>query len=136
MTELKDLILIGFTGHRNRTISESYLDLTRKRFPNAIWYHGGAAGFDTQVKRYAERYNIPQVIVEPDYEQYGRKVAPLVRNREIVNQVSLLIACYNGRKRGGTFYTINYCRNNHPNMPVIIINPDTQEVHHVKTKHH
>ena len=46
------------------------------------------------------------VIISDDY--YAR--CYLDRDKYIVDHSSMLIACYDGRKKGGTFWTINYAR--------------------------
>ena len=46
------------------------------------------------------------VIVSDDY--YLR--CYLDRDRYMVDHSSMLIACYDGRKKGGTFWTVNYAR--------------------------
>ncbi|NLS78827.1 MAG: DUF2493 domain-containing protein [Chloroflexi bacterium] len=78
-------------------------------FPGAVWVHGGAAGFDAQVARYAQAHDIPQLVIRPAYDQYGR-AAPLIRDRQMVDLADLLVACYDGRPRGGTCYTVSYAR--------------------------
>jgi len=99
---------IGFTGHRDRLVNEEELDQIRQRFPGAVWVHGGAIGFDRQVAAYARSYRIPQIVIRPDYQNHPPKQAPLMRNRQIVDQVDVLAACYDGRQGGGTTYTIRY----------------------------
>lgn len=111
---------IAFTGHRNRQVTIDTLAQIAARFPGATWVHGGAAGFDTQVAEYAKAHAIPQVIIRPDYATYG-KSAPLVRDRMIVDAADCLFACYDGRKTGGTFYTLAYARKQ--GKPVTILSP-------------
>ena len=101
-------LYIGFTGHRDRVARESDLDKIREAYPDATWVHGGAIGFDSQVERYAERYAIRTVVINPDYSKYSGNVAPLVRDEQIVDMVEEVYACYDGRKKGGTYYTITY----------------------------
>lgn len=96
---------IAFTGHRDKHVADAQLADLHAEFPDAVWVHGGAAGFDAQVSAYAKAHGIPEVVYPPDYRHYGRW-APLVRNHEIVAGAHLLIACYDGRKSGGTAYTI------------------------------
>lgn len=96
---------IGFTGHRNKTIDKSALQALAEEFPQSIWIHGGAIGFDSQVSEFASQMGITQKIIRPNYLQHGRP-APLIRNRQIVFDADLLVACFDGRKTGGTAYTI------------------------------
>jgi hypothetical protein len=102
-------MVISFTGHRDKTIKEELFIAIKNQYPGAEWVHGGAIGFDSQVEQFAKAYNISTTTIKPDYKKNG-KAAPLIRNREIVDLADLLIACYDGRKKGGTFYTLNYAK--------------------------
>src|SRR4051812_26695214 len=103
-------MIIGFTGHRDRTCPPAALDAMRDQFPGAVWLHGGATGFDSQVEEYAKAHSIETRVIRPDYARYGSKMAPLRRNEEIVAQCDLLVACFDGRQKGGTFFTIGHAR--------------------------
>jgi len=67
---------------------------------------GGAAGIDRCAEIYADKMCIPKIIVRPDYEHYGR-LAPLRRNKEMVDMADMVIAIWDGRSRG-TKNTIDY----------------------------
>ena len=99
---------IGFTGHRNRITGE--LSYIHTLYPDAVWVHGGAEGFDTQVDQYAKEHGITVEVIRPEYDKFPDHVAPLLRNEDIVNGTDLLIACYDGRKTGGTRYTVEYAK--------------------------
>ncbi len=100
---------IAFTGHRDSFVDESRLEALAEKFPRATWCHGGAGGFDSQVSRFAAEHNIQQECIRPDYGRFGR-AAPLIRNRAIVAGAAFLVAAYDGRRSGGTFYTVNHAR--------------------------
>jgi hypothetical protein len=100
---------IAFSGHRNRVTDIQELAKIAAEFQGAVWVHGGAAGFDAQVAEYATAHRIPERVLPPDYETYGR-VAPFVRTREIVSQADLLVACWDGREKGGTAEAIRCAR--------------------------
>jgi hypothetical protein len=106
------MVKIGFTGHRDKKCNSAQLDLILKEFPDAIWVTGGAVGFDNQVEDFHRevRWGEDPVILRPNYSEYGPKKAPLIRNEEIVNQSDLIYTCYDGRQKGGTFYTISYAK--------------------------
>ncbi len=108
---------IAFTGHRNKKVDPKEL-VAITEYINVIWVHGGAKGFDTQISKFAKVNGIPELIIKPDYENYGRS-APLIRNCEIVNKCFILYACYDGRLNGGTFFTINQAKK--ANKQVIIL---------------
>jgi hypothetical protein len=98
--------LIGFTGHRDCVVDERLLDMVRDRHPQAIWVHGGCPlGYDQQVDDYARTHGIRRIAIRP---KSRTAVDYLARDREIVEVVSVLYACYDGRQTGGTFYTRKY----------------------------
>ena len=78
--------------------------------PNNISYiiSGGANGTDSLAERYAQKYNIDTQIFKPEYKKYtGReKIAPLIRNRTIVENCDILIAFPTSDSRG-TRHIIN-----------------------------
>lgn len=109
---------VAFTGHRNRSVPESELDRIAAEFAPAVWHHGNAEGFDTQVDRYAKSHGIEVVRHLPNYKEHGR-TAPLVRNQEIVDISEVLVACYDFRPRSGTGFTIDYAQKQE--KPVIFL---------------
>lgn len=55
--------------------------------------HGGAVGFDALSERYATENRIPTKVIRPDYGKHGGKLAPLMRNLELV-QLSDFVICF------------------------------------------
>lgn len=119
-TEVRKGIILGITGHRDkqadwndlRTALEWY-DLDGK----LTVIHGGAVGFDTQVSKVIKRLNskyghsIKEVVIRPDYKNIdNKKFAPLKRNEEIVQKSDIILALYDGRLSGGTYYTLNLAK--------------------------
>lgn len=108
---------IGFTGHRNKITDPAELRQLEIDYPGATWIHGGAIGFDTQANTVAlelgKVLGETLIVFRPDYHQHLQRLAPLIRNEEIVKRVDLLVACYDKRGKGGTFYTINYAKSRH-----------------------
>jgi hypothetical protein len=117
-------MVIAFTGHRNRKATEKSIEKIADAYPNATWIHGGAAGFDTQISEYARSHGINEIIIKPDYKTFG-SAAPFIRNHKIVEMASLLIACYDGRLSGGTFYTIGIARK--LGIPILLTDIQKQE---------
>ena len=97
---------IVFTGHRDRLGHQGFLDDLAQSL-QAIWVHGGAIGFDSQVAATAERHGVVQEVHLPDYEQHGKR-APLVRNQAMLEwpEPQLVIAAWDGRETGGTAFTV------------------------------
>jgi hypothetical protein len=131
-------MILGFSGHRDRSPSYREFERLEKEFPDAIWRHGGAQhGFDSHVDTWARAPGkVP--VVQVYYPLYGRmpadpaqrvpilfperygtnipwvKAAPLKRDEEMVDgrvgepPIDLLIALWDGRETGGTWYTKCY----------------------------
>ena len=110
---------VTFTGHRNAITDLAHLSKLHNDYPNAIWIHGGAIGFDTQVSEFCYENEISEVIIRPKYTQFG-KSAPLIRNKEMVDMANVIAACYDGRNSGGTYYTVNYAKQK---MKLVILLP-------------
>lgn len=110
-------MIIGFTGHRDWRCNEQSLMRIEDRYPGATWVHGGARGFDEQVHevglKLGKIVGETLIAIRPDYRQYSYDVAPLIRNQKIVDMVERMVACYDGREKGGTLFTINYARKVH-----------------------
>lgn len=112
-------VKLGFTGHRDRLAKLFQLESLLNDYPSSIWIHGGAIGFDSQVDTFATEHGIEVVKHVPMYSQYPAHIAPLVRNRLIVDQCDILVALYDGRKHGGTYYTVNYAKEH--NVRIIML---------------
>ena len=69
---------------------------------------GGAAGVDTLAAEYAKELGLEFVEFLPEYEKYGRS-APLIRNRQIVENCDEVFAFWDGQSRG-TIHTVNYAK--------------------------
>ena len=67
--------------------------------------HGGAKGVDLFADDWAKANNIPTKSFKPDYEKYVPRIAPLIRNQDMVNVADGLIAIWDG-KSAGTLDTI------------------------------
>ena len=60
---------------------------------------GGAKGADSLGARYADENGLEKLIFLPDWDKHGRG-AGFVRNKIIVENSELLIACWDGKSRG------------------------------------
>ena len=67
---------------------------------------GGARGVDACAAEYAKENGIRLSVILPKYERYG-KAAPIIRNREIVDNCDYVIAFWDGFSRG-TLSVIRY----------------------------
>lgn len=103
---------IGFTGHRNKLTAPAELRQLETDYPGAVWIHGGAIGFDTQVNTIAlelgKVLGETLIVIRPNYKKYPRYAAPIIRNKEIVERSDMLVACWDGREEGGTHQCKSY----------------------------
>jgi len=77
---------------------------------------GGAIGVDKMAERYADEHQIKKSILRPDYknpemiQKYGKekwgKIAPIVRNGDIINSCDVVIA-FPFSQSNGTLDAIN-----------------------------
>ena len=66
--------------------------------------HGGAEGGDKYADHWAKLHDLPTEPILPDYTKYPPKIAPLVRNTELVKRADLTLAMYAPKewRQGGT----------------------------------
>ena len=97
------------TGSRQATTESDYQRLKsaiEKHAPQAtLILHGGANGADQLAQRYAEEKGLPTQVIKPNYQQHPPKVAPLIRNTQLVSAADQVIAFYKTSKKGGTLDT-------------------------------
>jgi hypothetical protein len=80
---------------------------------------GGARGVDTSARFYAHKKRLKLTEFLPDYEQYG-KIAPLMRNLEIIDYADEVYAFWDGVSRG-TKYVIENCRRKKKKVHVFML---------------
>lgn len=107
-TYLKGMNKLLITGSRTLTnydeLSEAIANAVAKYGAPEVLLHGGADGADTLAQRWADNNGIRCEVIKPNYKEYGKR-APLVRNNELVNRASVVVAIYDGKKTNGTSYT-------------------------------
>lgn len=65
--------------------------------------HGGARGVDSRAERYAMLNQIDFESIEPDYDTFDNNVAPLERNKKMVDMADGVIAVWDGESSGTQF---------------------------------
>ena len=80
---------------------------------------GGAYGIDTLAHNYFTERGVPVQEIKPEYERYGSKAAPHIRNRAIIDGCSRVIAIWDG-KSGGTAAAVKYARSKGKEVQVIL----------------
>lgn len=131
-------MLVSFTGTR-RGLTYHQVDVLyglMKRFEKGTFHHGDCVGADAEAHEIVRRIGGFDIDVHPcDIEkqrafcegasQVYDELPPLDRNKIIVNEGRVLIACPKGfseEKRSGTWATIRYARQ--INRTIIIIWPN------------
>ncbi len=99
---------IAIIGSRNLILPiEEVYNKVREFYPTLI-ISGGAKGIDTIAKELAHKYNIEFLEFLPNYTEFGR-IAPFIRNKEIVDKADIVIAFWNGSSKG-TLHALNYAK--------------------------
>lgn len=84
---------------------------------------GGANGADKIAEKFANNYNIPIIVIKPDWN--NGKHSGLLRNTDIVNNSNFIIAFWDGKSKG-TLDTINKAKKS--NKKVFVINVSNQSI--------
>ncbi len=84
----KYLSHMGESHHENRTF----------HFDRIV--SGGAEGVDTLADRFSKQHNIPIKVIRPNYKLYPPKIAPLIRNEEIIKEANIIFTMWDGSSRG------------------------------------
>lgn len=108
----------------SRTCPPVDIMLYLKHLPTAI-ISGGARGADTYARNFAKIHGIELIEFLPQYDKFPSKVAPLMRNKLIVENCDCLLAFWDGESRG-TKYTLDYANQLH--KPIKIVNYKTNEI--------
>ena len=80
---------------------------------------GGAVGVDSCAAEYAKANSLKLTEFLPEYTVYGR-VAPIVRNKKIVDHADKIIVFWNGSSRG-TLSVIKYAKKTGKPCNIILI---------------
>jgi hypothetical protein len=84
---------------------------------------GGARGIDTCARFFAHKNGLKITEFLPDYEKYG-KIAPLMRNLEIIDYSDEVYAFWDGASRG-TKFVIENCRRKKKKLHIFMLkNPE------------
>lgn len=100
----------------SRTCPPIDIEAHLKYIPDTI-VSGGARGADTYAREFAQKHNLTLIEFLPEYDKYG-KVAPLVRNKLIVDNCDCVLAFWDGKSRG-TKFTLDYAKEK--NKPIKIV---------------
>ncbi len=91
---------VGIVGSRTFTDYQKLKDWCDANLtPIDVIVSGGANGADALGARYAEERGLKTLIFKPDWAKHGRG-AGFVRNKTIVDNSDILVACWDGQSRG------------------------------------
>lgn len=89
--------IIGSRSFRDYGIMERELDKILIHGDEIV--SGGAIGADTLACQYADRHGVPVQVILPDWKTHGRS-AGFIRNQQIIDQCTAVIAFWDGNSRG------------------------------------
>lgn len=103
----------------SRGINEIDFSIINNKITEII--SGGAKGVDTLAKQFAilNGYSITEIL--PDYNKYYFKIAPIIRNYEIVDKSDIVYAFWDGKSKG-TLSVIEYAKKTNKKIIIIKIN--------------
>jgi hypothetical protein len=113
---VRDFMKIAVIGSRGIVVRdlENYLPEETTEIVS-----GGARGVDTSARYYAQKNGLKLTEFFPDYDTYG-KIAPLMRNLEIIDYADEVYAFWDGISRG-TKYVIENCRRKKKKVHVFML---------------
>ncbi len=111
----KNKVYLGIVGSRTITDEEkvfTLIDIFLEEFENKldiphnayVLVSGGAKGVDSIAEKYAEKNNLDIIVIKPNWKKYKR-IAGLIRNREIIKIVDVILA-FVDKPKGGTWEVI------------------------------
>ena len=104
-------MILAVTGSRNYHDYETLEIILESLAPKATAIiTGGAKGADQLAVQYAKAKGLELITIRPDYKKHYSKVAPLIRNTEIVERADQVIAFYYEKQSGGTLDTARKAR--------------------------
>jgi len=89
-----------------------------KSIPDTI-VSGGARGVDTYAREFARVHGLRMIEYFPNYERYGR-IAPLIRNRSIIDECDCVLAFWDGQSRG-TKAALDYAREQQKPIKIVMV---------------
>jgi len=106
----------------SRTAGSDTYEMILKQIPAGCSeiVSGGANGVDLLAKRAAKQLGIKYTCCRPNYKKFGR-VAPLMRNTEIVEQSDCVLAFWNGYSKG-TQHALVWCIRKRKPFRIFLLN--------------
>lgn len=115
--------LVLFTGSRDwdewHTIEEVLDQLLISVGPFKL-LHGGAKGLDSMADKLARKKGIDVEVIRPNYNRYYAKVAPKMRNLEMLDHKPDVVVGFWTGEKGGTTHCLNFAINVY-RIPTMVI---------------
>ena len=99
------LLITGSRKFNNFEALKEAIELVEKKHGAKVklMIHGGARGADTLAQKWADSNNIPTKVIRPNYKKYSGKIAPMIRNTDLVKLADVTLALYaTDQRTGGT----------------------------------
>lgn len=93
------IIVAGTRTFNDYELLSAWLNTMRIFYGKIRIVSGGADGADTLAIKYAKRHLIPKIVLKADWNKHGRAAGP-IRNREMAEEASVLVAFWDGQSRG------------------------------------
>jgi hypothetical protein len=90
---------VAIVGSRNYPALEHVHRVVNALPDHAVVVSGGARGVDSAAVMYAAMRGLHQIVLRPDWQQYGR-AAGFIRNQEIVDAADRLVAFHHAASAG------------------------------------
>lgn len=84
---------------RATAVVEAAVARIAAKHPTATIVSGGAKGVDTWAERAAQKHGLECKVIRPDWDKHG-KGAGMIRNTEIIEAASHVLAIWDGFSRG------------------------------------
>ncbi|MDR1691816.1 MAG: DUF2493 domain-containing protein [Oscillospiraceae bacterium] len=105
----------------SRTLDERCYTVLEESVPPGVSeiVSGGAVGADRLAERFAAERNLILTVIRPDYKTYDR-MAPLIRNSQIVAESDFTLILWDGKSRGSLNVIMTCIRTNKPFRVMLI----------------
>lgn len=113
--------VIGSRNINDVSLIHEKLDQIHSLNNISVIVSGGAKGVDSIAEKWAVNNKIHSEIYKPDYITYSKtpKIAPLQRNKTIVDNSDIVIAFWDGKSKGSKF-TIDYANKQNKQVEIIL----------------
>lgn len=110
---MKRIAVIGSRKYKSLELVPQWLEFAKEKYEaecgGVIIISGGAEGVDRTAENWAIEKKVNRDIFKPNYSKYHGKVAPLMRNKQIVESADFILAFWD-EDSTGTEHALNYAK--------------------------